>query len=169
MKYLLPTLFLAFIFFCTSCATSKQQEGITTLYLVRHAEKADDSRDPELSIKGKDRAQSLSKKLKSKRISKVYSSNYKRTKSTAQPTADQSNIAVEVYDPSNHTELINRLKNRSGQSILIVGHSNSTPALVNQLLGGETYKSLDHEEYDKLFILSCDKSWKCTPRIETYN
>ncbi|MFT4567579.1 MAG: phosphohistidine phosphatase SixA [Saprospiraceae bacterium] len=151
-----------------SCATYKNQTKETTIFLVRHAEKADDSKDPELSPIGSLRALSLAARLKSKKLDKVYSSDYKRTRNTAKPSADQIKKIVDIYDPRNHTELINQLKNRSGQTFLIVGHSNSTPSLVNQILGREAYTTLDHEEYNKLFVLKCDKDWKCTDSVETY-
>lgn len=154
---------------CTSCVSNKVQLDQTTIYFVRHAEKADDSKDPKLSMKGTERANALAARLKSTKLSKVYSTNYKRTRNTATPTAEAADLTVELYDPRNNAELINQLKNRAGQSMLVVGHSNSTPTLVNQITGGEQYKTLGHEEYDKIFIVQCDKEWKCTTRIETYN
>ena len=66
---------------------AKAQDDITTLILVRHAEKVDDSRDPELSDMGKQRAEKLAQVLGSQSIDAIYSTDYIRTKDTCAPVS----------------------------------------------------------------------------------
>lgn len=162
-------IFIAVI--CMNCSSSKNtisKDGTSTYYLVRHAEKIDDSKDPDLNQKGLDRAKTLSDLLKSKNVSHVYSTDYKRTKQTGQPLAARNGLEVQTYDPRNHPHFIEILKTRKGSTSLIVGHSNSTPSLVNLIVGSEQYPSLEHEEYNKLFIVKCDTNWSCKATVETY-
>ena len=84
------------------------------------------------------------------------------------PLAKSVNVETVIYNPRENASLIEDLKSLNGGSALVVGHSNSTPALVNQILGTEKYPSLEHEEYDKIFVLECDKDFSCKSRIETY-
>lgn len=124
------------------------------IYLVRHAEKAaDGSKDPSLTDEGMYRAQRLSELLRISNIGKIYSTDFKRTRDTAQPLSTLLGIVTEIYDPGND-EFLQRIKSYP-ENMLIVGHSNTTPALVNALLGHDIYKQLiDATEYDKLFIVS---------------
>jgi len=147
---------------------SQQEKNTSTIYLVRHAEKMDDSKDPHLSEEGKQRARSLVTVLKDSAISTVFSTDYKRTRQTAAPVSEAMNLTTELYDPRDNSPLIRKLEMLSGGNALVVGHSNSTPALVNQILGIEKYESLGHEEYNKLFVLKCDASFKCASRVENY-
>ena len=41
----------------------------------------------------------------------------------------------------------------SGGTVLISGHSNTTPMLVNRLIGKERYQQFDESDYDNLFIV----------------
>ncbi|MEE9373427.1 MAG: phosphoglycerate mutase family protein [Saprospiraceae bacterium] len=124
-----------------------------TIFLVRHAEKADDgTRDPDLNAKGKRRALKLAEMLISFDIAIIYSTDYKRTRQTAAPLADALGLEVKLYDPRSKV-VIADVKTGSG-NILIVGHSNTTPMVTNAILGEAKYKQLDEKEYTKLFILA---------------
>ncbi len=123
------------------------------IYLVRHAEKANDAtKDPPLNEIGKARAKKLSQILANSDIGQIYSTGYKRTRNTAKPLSEHINLIIQIYDPRDHA-IIEKIKNSNG-NMLIVGHSNTTPTLVNALLGREQYQQLDEMEYDKLFIMS---------------
>ncbi|MFC6978004.1 SixA phosphatase family protein [Microbulbifer taiwanensis] len=108
------------------------------IYLVRHAEKVSgtDDRNPPLTESGRARAQHLAYVLGEAGIEKIYSSDYARTRQTAEPLADKLNLQVESYDPRALGELAQQLRQISGRT-LVVGHSNTTPQLV-ELLGGES-------------------------------
>jgi broad specificity phosphatase PhoE len=122
------------------------------IYLVRHAEKqSDGTSDPALTETGKRRAMALAEQLANNNISAVYSSNYQRTKQTAAPLAQQLNLEVTLYDPRKLKELAATIKATQG-NVLIVGHSNTTPALAFYL-GGHAFGDIDESEYDRLYHL----------------
>src|SRR5918993_5293242 len=69
----------------------------TTVFLVRHAERADAPReDPPLLETGTARAQSLARILGKSGIKAIYTSQYLRTKATAEPLAKQLGITSVV-------------------------------------------------------------------------
>lgn len=108
--------------------------------------------DVPLSEIGKQRAEALKNSLQGQGIKYIFSTNYIRTKSTAQPLADAINIPVEIYDPKD-SGFINKLKSLPGNA-LIVGHSNTVDDLVNELAGKkEINGDLPDSEYGDLFIV----------------
>lgn len=137
-----------------SCAGTKATEkDALTVFLVRHAEKADKSRDPELSPEGEQRAELLAKMLADSSIEHIHSSEYKRTMNTAQAVADMLGLDIQTYDPRDLNALAEKLKKQGGKH-LVVGHSNSTPSLVG-LLGGDPGSPIDDaSEYDRLYIVT---------------
>jgi len=134
-----------------SCGTSPEPK---TIYIVRHAEKMlVDNPDPELAQVGIVRSKKLAEILADKEIKHVFSTDYKRTRGTAKPTADQEGIQIESYDPGDQEAFAEKLKNLEG-NILVVGHSNTAPRLANILIGsGSPYPDLTDVEYDNIYIL----------------
>lgn len=126
------------------------------VFLVRHAEKVDQSKDPDLSVDGYARANALALILADAELKEVHSSDYIRTRNTAAPVADLYGLEIELYDPRDLYELAGELKAEGGRH-LVVGHSNTTPALV-EILGGNPGPSIEEEhEYDRLYILTIRK------------
>lgn len=124
----------------------------STIYLVRHAEKViEDSNDPALTEIGQARAETFAAMLQGKNITHVFSTPYKRTRDTAAPTARQHGVLVEEYDPDAAKKLVDKLKTLDGV-ILVTGHSNTIPGLVN-LLTGDNFEDLDERVYDKVYIV----------------
>lgn len=119
--------------------------------LVRHAEKVDDSRDPELSTEGKERARALASMLKDMELEIVYSTDFIRTRETARPLAEILGLEVKIYDGGKLPEMADRLRALQGRA-LVVGHSNSTPALV-RLLGGAPGSPIEDDEYDRVYLV----------------
>jgi len=131
---------------------ASQHESLV-VFLVRHGEKVDRGDDPELSTAGRERASVLASVLRSAEIEHVHSSDYVRTRATAEPTAAEYGLAVEVYDPQDLPALVDNLR-RTGGRHLVVGHSNTTPPLVS-LLGGDPGPPIDEaEEYDRLYVVT---------------
>ena len=124
----------------------------TVLVLVRHGEKVDESRDAELSDRGRSRARALAAVLKDAGIEAVYSTDYIRTRETAKPMAELISKPIEVYDGDKLEAFAKDLRAR-GARALVVGHSDTTPELV-QLLGGEPGSPIAPDEYDRLYILT---------------
>lgn len=139
-----------------SFSFSNEDQRETVVYLVRHAEKgaakgAMMSKDPGLTAQGKARAKALARLLKDAGIDYVFSSDYKRTRNTAQPIAKLLGVEVELYDPRNLDELSTIIKGKAGR-YLVVGHSNTTPSMV-ELLGGQPGTPIKESEYDRLYTV----------------
>ena len=158
---LLPILAFLCIAFI-SCNTDQPQKEVeveeTTFILVRHAEKADDGTDdPPLNEIGKERALALTEHLKETGITAIYSTDYKRTRQTVQQIADQRELEIKSYDPFAENTLDQMFENEAGGIVLISGHSNTTPLLVNRLIGEERYQQFDDSDYDNLFIVVAEE------------
>ncbi|NNE97755.1 MAG: histidine phosphatase family protein [Pyrinomonadaceae bacterium] len=126
------------------------------VFLVRHAEKVDAGKDPELSSEGKKRTEDLTEILRSADIGHVHSTDFTRTRDTAAPVAKASGVEVEKYDPRDLDGLAEKLKKAGGRH-LVVGHSNTTPKLT-ELLGGSAGTEIDENgEYDRLYIVTIGK------------
>ena len=138
-----------------SFSLSSLAQDLTTFILVRHAEKAqDDDRNPSLSEIGQERAEKLSDLLGPMEISAIYSTPYKRTRNTVAPIAEEKELEVMDYDFRNNQLMAELLEAHRGGTVLISGHSNTTPILVNALLGEERFGWLKEDEYDKIFIVT---------------
>ncbi len=130
-----------------------EKGSITTLFLIRHAEKVNDgSADPPLTPAGAARADELAYMLKHIRLDAIYSTPYVRTKQTVLPTAEEKGLEVKLYKPGEKDFLGKVLRRFSGGTVLIVGHSNTIPKLVNELAGQSDFSDLDNGIYDNLFI-----------------
>lgn len=126
----------------------------TTLFLVRHAEKAKGGNDPHLTEQGSRRAVKLADILEHYGIEKIYSSNYQRTLETAEPLLKRKDLVVEIYNPRNLEALKSKiLEEDLGKKILVVGHSNSTPSLANLFSGENRLKSFDETDYNNLLLV----------------
>ena len=139
-----------------SCATvggEGTRADALVVFLVRHAEKVDGSRDAALTEAGQARAQTLAHVLRSADLTSIYSSDFVRTRATAAPVAACTGLGVQIYDPRDLPGLIARLR-RSGGRHLVVGHSNTTPNVVG-LLGGDPGPPIDEtSEYDRLYVVT---------------
>lgn len=133
----------------------------TTIYLVRHAEKGK-GRNPDLTTAGKQRAEALQKLLAKANIVAVYSTQTKRTMQTGQPVAEAQKLTIENYDYRD-MQLINKLMDKhAGKAVLVVGHSNTIPALLNHLVEEDRYKDLNESVYDNLVKVHVDIQGKLT-------
>jgi len=120
------------------------------IFLVRHAEKKLDVKNPSLTPGGRQRSIELMKYLSDIEIDRIYSTDYKRTLETATPSADFFRLDIEHYNPRELETFADDLKSQFGV-VLVVGHSNTTPQLVS-LLGGEPGSEINEaSEYDRLY------------------
>ncbi len=139
-----------------------------TIYLVRHAERAEDgTNNPPLSKKGEMRAKMFAGMLHGENVTHVFSTPFIRTMDTAAPTAHEHGLEVEEYDPRDSQGLVDRLKTFSG-TILVTGHSNTTPGLVNLLVGSDL-ENLDESVYNNIYIVTFDGNGNGHLEIEHLN
>tara|TARA_R100000963_G_C4614273_1_gene83691 strand:- start:90 stop:662 length:573 start_codon:yes stop_codon:yes gene_type:complete len=151
--------------------TPQTQESISgnysaTYYLIRHAEKVrTDPKDPDpvLNIDGMVRAKRWASYFEPIKIDEIYITKYLRTKQTISLIAQQKQISPKRYDPNTvYSEEF--LKQTNGKTVLIAGHSNTTPQLVNQLIGEEKFEDMDDNDNSTLFKVTINGSDK---KVET--
>lgn len=147
MKYLLILLL------AVSCKGQSHQSDDTVYYLIRHAEKdrsSSNNTNPHLNDMGKERAQEWKTRLGDKGIDAIYITDFNRTRETAAPLATYLNLEPKIYSA---TDLYSKnfKAETKGLTVLIVGHSNTTPAFVNSILNNTTYKELNDSNNGALF------------------
>jgi 2,3-bisphosphoglycerate-dependent phosphoglycerate mutase len=134
---------------------TQQQQPITTVILVRHAEKENDgTKDPDLSVAGIERANRLASLFKKTRVDAVYSTPYKRTQHTVKALAEAKGLAILMYDPLQLEAVENILLKHRGGTIVLCGHSNTIPQIANLFVGKEEFKNFDESDYSNILILS---------------
>lgn len=128
----------------------------TTYYLIRHAEKDRSdktNRDPHLTEAGLKRAKNWANVLKDVKFDMVYSTRYNRTIETASPTAKANNVILSFYDPRD-MKVERFMKETKGKTVLIVGHSNTTPMFTNALLNEKKYDMIADDNNANLYIVT---------------
>jgi len=126
--------------------------------IVRHAERADAGTtpvagaDPNLSDAGLSRAKSLAAMLKDAGITAIFVTQYKRTQQTAAPLATALGITPVTIQSADTAALVAKVKASPG-NVLVVGHSNSVPAVIKGL-GVDAPVVVEESEFDNLFIVS---------------
>jgi broad specificity phosphatase PhoE len=145
----------------TSGPLARQAERATTVIVVRHAERADEPvADPGLSLEGQARARALPDALRglgTPAAAAIYTTQYRRARDTAVPLAEAAGVAVTERPISAanlatyaHDLAREILARHAGATVLVVGHSNTVPALV-AALGGGPPPPLAERDYGDLF------------------
>jgi broad specificity phosphatase PhoE len=124
------------------------------IVLVRHGEKASGD-NPSLTECGRARAHNLANLLDHFNFSKALSTDYRRTRQTAEAIVKRMDVPIEIYSANDLRSLAERLNMEVAQDVLVVGHSNTTPELA-QLLSGESLGWFDHDDYDQILIVRSD-------------
>ena len=140
-----------------ACATAPPAGAETgasaTVFLVRHAEKVKSPDDPELHAVGEERAERLAAMLRDAGITAIHSTDFRRTRDTAAPLARVLGLDVRLYDWDELGVLAEAIRLEGGRH-LVVGHSDTTPELV-ELLGGEPGPPIDEQdEHDRLYVVT---------------
>lgn len=142
----------------------------TVIYLVRHSEKLSGS-DPALSELGIARTAALAGRLKEAGIAHVFSSDFKRTRMTATPVAEQSNVDVTIYNVRALRQFVTELEafaKPAKGNILVVGHSNTTPVVASFLTKTE-FPMLNEDQYDHLYVVRQNEEGSFSATIEYFN
>lgn len=154
-----------------ACAAAPARDpGAVTFIIVRHAEKGtDDARDPSLSEVGQARAQRLAALLSDVPIHAAYATAYRRTYQTAQPVAADHFFRITTYDAQLPVpQFAERLRalHKTG-TVLVVGHSNTVPAIVGAL-SGQPVAAMGEDEFDRLYRVRIGAVGKSSLSQETY-
>lgn len=130
----------------------------TVVIVVRHAERAaEPASDPALSAEGRARAQALPDAVGAAPVAAIYTTQFRRTRETAEPLAVRAGVPVTPRPASGenlatHADDLARhiLATHAGQTVVVVGHSNTVPALVAALSGAPA-PPLTEADYGDLF------------------
>jgi phosphohistidine phosphatase SixA len=161
-----PLALIALLLLSQLAFAQQVNEPVTTVFLIRHAERADEPRqDPPLTEKGVARSEALARLLSTAGIKAIYTSQFARTKLTAEPLAKQLGVASAPISlklsPSNPRaiaeestkETVDKILSHAGGSVLVVGHSNSIPDVI-KMLGGDVVPTIDEKKFDDLFVVT---------------
>ena len=139
----------------------------STVILVRHAEKgAVPANDPDLTPAGMQRALDLAAVLADARVGSVITTHLQRTQLTAAPlvkAAALTPIVVRAGGGSHADSVAAAVRRRpAGEVVLVVGHSNTIPAII-AALGGPRLPDLCDAQHSMLFVLELGGSG--SPRL----
>jgi phosphohistidine phosphatase SixA len=135
---------------------------VTTVILIRHAEKNIDPNNPDvdLSPAGQARAQEIVRIFGDAGINTIYATQYKRTQQTVKPLADTLGLTVNQVNSKNTPDLVAQIRSQhSGQVIFIAGHNNTVPEII-AALGGPTFPIIPETEFDNLYIVTVYRAGK---------
>jgi 2,3-bisphosphoglycerate-dependent phosphoglycerate mutase len=135
---------------------------VTTIILVRHAEKIIDPNNPDvdLSPAGQARALEIVRMFGDAGINAIYATQYKRTQQTVKPLADKLGLPVTVVNARSTPDLLAQIRaQNSGQTIFIAGHNNTVPEII-AALGGPQYPIIPEPEFDNLYIVTAYRTGK---------
>ncbi|MFD2720258.1 phosphoglycerate mutase family protein [Hymenobacter monticola] len=141
---------------------------VTTVYIVRHAEKdsTSDAADPTLSTLGQARAQALRQTLEKRHPAALFTTDTKRTRATLEPLAGALKLEPQVYDARRGRDLADRvLKEYAGKSVVVVGHSNTILSLIDDFGAIPPVEEIGENEYEYLFTVRTAEGMQ--PIVET--
>lgn len=145
---------------------AQEPEALTTVILVRHAEKAVQGDDPPLAREGEERARRLAYALGGLAVDAIYSTPTTRTRQTAKPLADLLGLKVDdklAYSATYAATMATKIRTEhAGHVVVVVGHSNSTPE-VARALGVDDVPDIPESDYDNLFVVTLSRSTR--PRL----
>jgi len=136
-----------------------------TVYVVRHAEKAAaPAGDPPLSPAGRARAKALVDSAKQAGVHAIITTQFLRTKETGAPTAAALGITPEIVPATSARsiqDVVAAVRKHAGETVLVVGHSNTVPGIIAGL-GAEEPPAICDSEYDDLYVVKISADGKAT-------
>lgn len=146
--------FLFCLFSLVGLSQPNNETKPTTIFLVRHAERAEDgTSNPSISKEGEKRAQKLASVLAKSGVTAIYSTNYKRTISSVELLAKANNLEIKLYVPMEDEEMKKIVEDNRGGVIVICGHSNTTPWSAN-FLAGTKLEQFNDSDYGNILIVT---------------
>ena len=152
------TLCFALLVTFTSATPGRGQSAPTTVILVRHADRADQpAGDPPLTSAGRERARDLAMALRDAGVQAIVTTQFGRTKATAEPLARLIGLVPEVIPDtgSRHARDVARaiLEKHAGETVLVVGHGHTVPAIIAEL-GARRPAPICETVYDNLYVVT---------------
>jgi broad specificity phosphatase PhoE len=131
--------------------------GPQVVVIVRHAEKSDTPKDDvALSDRGRARAEALASALDAAGVETIITTERRRSRETAAPLALRVHVTPVVVptagDVDVHATAVAEAVRNGGDVVLVVGHSNTVPAII-RALGGPMIPDICDGQYALLFTL----------------
>jgi len=139
------TLLLAALVAITGCASVPPAPPQPNIYVMRHLNTPAGATNPDLTPEGQATAQAFAAWFAKDPPGTIYVSSTKRAQQTAAPTAVRYAVTPKVYDPADSDALVASVLRETG-TVLVVGHSNTVPDIVEKL-GGQRPAPLVHEDF----------------------
>ena len=150
LTYQMKIILLVLILTVPHISFGQKGELTTRIFLIRHTETVDNgTRDPALSKKGIERSKKWAEVLSQEKIDLVYSTDLKRTQALARIIANSQGIE-RIYSYQRDIDIEPFLKEIKGKTVMVSGHSNTTPFFVNRLIGEEKYRQIEDTDYSNL-------------------
>jgi phosphohistidine phosphatase SixA len=150
---------LGVLLFALLAGLAWNRAAMTTVFVVRHAEKAvDGTQDPSLSSAGAAHAARYASLFavpgSAQRLTAVYATEFRRTQQTAEAVARPLGLRVQLSPADNSKALVAHIKRyHRGASVLVVGHSNTVPEVI-RALGGRQVAAFADTDYARLYVVS---------------
>lgn len=145
----MPLLRLFLLLLLATPAVARAEPPV--VYVMRHLHTPEGARDPELTEEGRRHAEALDRRLRGKRVAAIYVSDFRRTRRTVAPLAGRLRLAPKIYDPANTPALLAAVRAETGP-VLVVGHSNTVPDIVEGL-GGARPAPLSHPDFGDIWTI----------------
>lgn len=167
-RAVMRTALAAFVFVWAGLPSVVQAQP-STVILVRHAERAPEPpRDPVLSDAGIRRSHDLAAALRYAGVTAIVSTQFQRTRLTAVPLAAALGIEPRIImaggGATSHADSVASVvrAHGPGEVVLVVGHSNTIPAIV-AALGGPRFPDYCENQYSDLVVMQLGGG--ATPRV----
>ena len=132
----------------------RRAPAVTTVVVVRHAEKEGEGKDPGLNEAGQARAAALAKALQALSVQAAYTSPFRRTRETLGPLCAARGLQPIDMPAEDVKGLAARIKKQDlGRTVVVAGHSNTVPQLL-QALGVSEPVVLGEQDFDRLFVVT---------------
>ncbi len=148
----MKNMILIFLLGLSFMACTSDENKMKTIYFVRHAEKDTlIKNDPALTVDGVIRSVDLATWFKKIEVDTILSSDYRRTRETAEPLAEAQGLKVGIYNPSEYEVFGTKLIEMKADTIVVIGHSNTVLAQIEALGIKKPQSKIEEHEYDKIF------------------
>ena len=136
----------------TGCATVQAPSVQPNIYVMRHLHTPEGAKDPDLTAEGRRHARLLVAELRRDPPDVIYVSSTKRAQQTAEPLARRLKLAPKIYNPADTPGLVTSVLQEPG-TVLVVGHSNTVPEIIDRL-GGRRPPPLIHENFGDIWHIA---------------
>lgn len=144
-----PLLLGAELLLCRA-SPSPAQEAV---YVVRHAEQVRVGEDPPLSARGRARAAALQEFFLPVGLTAIYTTDLRRSVETGAWVAEPLGIEITPVHHDSLDAMIGRVAAEPPDArVLIVGHSNTVPMIL-EALGYPNEITIEHDEFSDVFLL----------------